>query len=360
MARAIDSASACAMPSIFRRRFRTVNSALHPPPSCGCLRGRLADTAALMDDLKRRLGEIPSIDKLLTADWAKALLRQNARAFVVAALRRACDSLRDDVRAGRFGSEAIDGAIQKRALTELSRSGELKPIEVVNATGVVLHTNLGRALLPDEAVEALVESRGQTRSRSSSISNRAAAGTATRWSKRICARSRAPRRRPSSTTTPPRCCWRSTRWQRAARWWSRAASSIEIGGSFRIPDVLAKSGATLREVGTTNRTHVADYLARRSDRDTAALLKVHTSNYRVRRLHGRGLARRAGRARPGARHPGDRRPRQRRARRSFVATACPRSPWSPSESRRGRRRHVQRRQAARRPASRHSRRSSAT
>ena len=130
---------------------------LSPWTSCGycCAHGRP----------QASLGEIPSIDKLLTADWAKALLRQNARAFVVAALRRACDSLRDDIRAGRFGSEAIDGAIQKRALTELSRSGELKPIEVVNATGVVLHTNLGRALLAERAVEAAIAERMRTPSR---------------------------------------------------------------------------------------------------------------------------------------------------------------------------------------------------
>jgi len=232
-----------------------------------------------MDDLKRRLGEIPSIDKLLAADWAKELLGQNARVFVVAALRRACESLRDDVRAGRFGSEAIDGAIQKRALTELARSGELRPIEVVNATGVVLHTNLGRAILPDEAIEALSKAAGRPVALEFDLESGGRGDRDELVEEDLCALTGAEAATVVNNNAAAVLLTLNTLAEGREVVVSRG-ELVEIGGSFRIPDVLAKSGATLREVGTTNRTHVADYVASIGP-STAALLKVHTSNYRV-------------------------------------------------------------------------------
>jgi L-seryl-tRNA(Ser) seleniumtransferase len=149
---------------------------------------------------------------------------------------------------------------------------------VINATGVVLHTNLGRALLAQSAIEAAA----------------AAAGTACTRVRRRTGAARRPRRARRGAP-------RRTHGAEAATVVNNNAAAvllalntladgrevvvsrgelIEIGGSFRIPEVMAKSGAILREIGTTNRTHSSDYREAIGPA-TAMLLKVHTSNYRI-------------------------------------------------------------------------------
>jgi L-seryl-tRNA(Ser) seleniumtransferase len=232
-----------------------------------------------MDESQRRLAEIPSIDKLLATGWAQSLLARNARAFVVAALRRACDALRDDIRAGRAGADPIDAAIERRVTAEVARADEKRPVEVVNATGVVLHTNLGRALLPDEAIEALSQVAGK----SAALEFDLATGGRGDRDDAVEEDLRALTGAEAATVVNNNAAAVLLALNTLAEGREVVVSRgelVEIGGSFRIPEVMAKSGAALREVGTTNRTHLADYVAAIGPR-TAALLKVHTSNYRV-------------------------------------------------------------------------------
>ena len=230
-------------------------------------------------DEKPTLAAIPSIDRLLATGWARTLLERHSRAFVVEAMRRACEELRGEIRAGRLGAGSIAAEIERRTKSEIARSERALPREVVNATGVVLHTNLGRALLPEEAVEALTR-----------IATRAAAlefdiDSGTRGDRDdaveddLIALTGAEAATVVNNNAAAVLLALNTLAEGREVVVSRG-ELIEIGGSFRIPEVMVKSGALLREVGTTNRTHAKDY-AEAIGSQTGALLKVHTSNYRV-------------------------------------------------------------------------------
>ena len=156
--------------------------------------------------------------------------------------------------------------------------GTLRP--VINATGVVIHTNLGRAPLADGRAGPRRRRRPRLRHARVRPVGRPARLARRARRARCSPRSPAPRRRSSSTTTPPRCCWR---WPALARGREVVISRgelVEIGGGFRVPDVMAQSGASLREVGTTNRTRLAD-LPPPSVPATALWLRVHPSNFRI-------------------------------------------------------------------------------
>ena len=232
------------------------------------------------------------------------------------------------------------------ARLDAAAEGTLRP--VVNATGVVIHTNLGRAPLAER--RAGPRRRRRPRLFDARVRPGRPAGAArARCTPSGCSpRSPAPRRRSSSTTTPPRCCWRWRRWPSGREVVVSRGELVEIGGGFRVPDVLAQSGASLREVGTTNRTRLADYHRRHRSghRAVAARAPARTS---------------ASRASPNAR----------RWRRWSPPRTPPASPWSRTSARamstprarlgadraglggrRRRRRLRQRRQAARRAAGR--------
>ncbi len=232
-----------------------------------------------MDDSQRRLAGIPSIDKLLATGWAQALLAENARSFVVAALRRACDGLREDIRSGGAVTGSLDAAVEQRVRMEVARSDEQRPIEVVNATGVVLHTNLGRALLPEEAVEALSRVAGGAAALEFDLYTGERGDRDDAVEEDLRALTGAEAATVVNNNAAAVLLALNTLAEGREVVVSRG-ELVEIGGSFRIPEVMAKSGAALREVGTTNRTHLADYAAAIGPR-TGALLKVHTSNYRV-------------------------------------------------------------------------------
>jgi L-seryl-tRNA(Ser) seleniumtransferase len=230
-------------------------------------------------DAKPQLAEIPSIDRLLATSWGRSLAERHARSFVVAALRRACDELRDEIRADRLGAASIEPEIERRTVEEIARRERAAPEEVVNATGVVLHTNLGRALLPEEAIESLVR---VARSPAAIEFDLASGGRGDRDST-VDDDLRALTGAEATTVVNNNAAAVLLALNTLAEGKEVVVSRgelIEIGGSFRIPEVLAKSGAKLREVGTTNRTHWKDY-AQAIGAETGALLKVHTSNYRV-------------------------------------------------------------------------------
>jgi L-seryl-tRNA(Ser) seleniumtransferase len=147
----------------------------------------------------------------------------------------------------------------------------------INATGVIVHTNLGRAPLPEAAIARAVEA-GRGYSNLEYDLEEGRAGRARITSRRSCRLIRARGRLVVNNTRRPDARSRSARGGRDVV--VSRGELIEIGDGFRIPDVLARSGARLVEVGTTNRTRAADYERAVTDA-TAAILRVHQSNFRL-------------------------------------------------------------------------------
>ena len=229
-----------------------------------------------MDTLLR---QIPKVDDLLRLPALKMLAAEVGTSAVTEAVRRTLDRLRADILVGTVtelpSTEALCAQIS--ASCRASRLPSLRG--VINATGIVLHTNLGRACLSDRALAAAREvSQGY-----STLEYDLTAGE----------------RGQRYAHVEPLLC-RLTGAEAAMVVNNNAAAVllilsaltaggevitsrgelVEIGGSFRMPDVMAACGAVLREVGATNRTHLRDYAAAINE-NTRALLRVHTSNYRI-------------------------------------------------------------------------------
>jgi L-seryl-tRNA(Ser) seleniumtransferase len=224
-----------------------------------------------MSDPRRGL---PSVNALLETAGVRSLLQHHPRRVVLDAVRTAVDAARNAGGAQRSEEEwieTISSAVRVGAQSSLRR--------VINATGVVLHTNLGRAPLPDAAIRAIQEvaegfsnleydvETGQRGSRYSHCVGllRQLTGAEDALVVNNCAAAMVLALNALA--------------QKKEVLVSRG-ELVEIGGSFRIPDIMARSGARLVEVGTTNRTHDDDY-RRAITPKTGAIVKVHRSNFTI-------------------------------------------------------------------------------
>ncbi|MBI4717808.1 MAG: L-seryl-tRNA(Sec) selenium transferase [Planctomycetes bacterium] len=230
-------------------------------------------------DVQRLLRALPSISALLEHQEVGRWLCGIPRAAVVSALQHTLDASRARILSGAQTQPVevdalLDGA--EARLLELSIPSLRR---VINATGIILHTGLGRAPLCDAAIEAIVEGAsgycnleyeletGGRGKRSTHVAGPVAALTG--------AESATVVNNNAAATLLLLNTFANGREVVVSR-----GQLIEIGGSYRLPDVMAASGAVLREVGTTNRTRVTDYERAVTER-TAMLLHVHTSNFRV-------------------------------------------------------------------------------
>ncbi len=250
-------------------------------------------------DLRRRL---PAVERLLQSARAAALLGRYRRDLVVGELRALLEELRHQPEAvatlaarpspaapggtpaAADGSDtaedtALDAGILERLEARLAGASLPRLRRVVNATGVVLHTNLGRALLAPEAVARVAEAaaypvtleydlvRGGRGERDGIVEADLVALTGAEAATVV-------------TNNAGAVLLALNALAEGREVVVSRGELIEIGGGFRIPEIMAKSGARLREVGTTNRTHLDDYRAAIGP-ETGLLLKVHTSNYRI-------------------------------------------------------------------------------
>jgi L-seryl-tRNA(Ser) seleniumtransferase len=224
--------------------------------------------------------KLPSVTLVLQAAPVAGLGDAYPHDRIVAAIRAELDELRQGLTAGQL----LDGrlspeSVAERAAARLRLDMRPKLRRVINATGIVLHTNLGRAPLAVAAVEAVAAAAagylnleldldtGKRSSRQDAIRE---------WVTKLTGAESATAVNNNAAATVivlrAVCAGKEVIVSRG--------QLIEIGGSFRIPEIMAVSGATLREIGTTNITRLADY-AKVIGPNTGALMQVHTSNYRV-------------------------------------------------------------------------------
>ena len=223
-----------------------------------------------MSDPRRGL---PSVDALLAETDIAALTTRHPRTLVVRAVREA-------LRAGRAdgGAPPAEGwaAAVTRHLASLA-SPSLVP--VINATGVVLHTNLGRALLAPRAVAAMTAVAQSYASVEYDL-GRGARGSRHAICRDLLVELTGAEDALVVNNAAAALLLALSALARDGEAIVSRGELVEIGGAFRVPDIMARSGATLVEVGTTNRTHLDDYVKAITPR-TRALLKVHRSNFRV-------------------------------------------------------------------------------
>jgi L-seryl-tRNA(Ser) seleniumtransferase len=219
----------------------------------------------------QRTGALPAVGTLINEEPYAALAVKFGRERVVAAIR-------DQVEAERTGERAADADRVGRVEERLQLAAAPKLVRVINATGVILHTNLGRAPLSRAAVDALATaahySNLELDLESGKRGERAhlLAGLMNTLFQAESAHVVNNNAAAILLALTALCKGREVIVSRG--------QLVEIGGSFRMPDVMRLSGARMVEVGTTNRTRVADYEHAIGER-TAAILRVHTSNYRV-------------------------------------------------------------------------------
>ena len=230
-----------------------------------------------MDDVNTRMRRLPAVSQLLEHGRVSTLLETQPRGMIVAALRVALDAARREVLDG--ADTPSQDALFDRAEEELARKAKPGMRRVVNLTGIVLHTGLGRAVLPQVAIDALVaEASGYCLLAVDDDTN--ARGRRERFSEEIlCEVTGAEAATIVNNNAAAVLLTLNTVAEGREVLVSRG-QLVEIGGSFRMPDVMDRAGCRMVEVGCTNRTHLRDY-ANAITEDTAAIIRVHPSNYRI-------------------------------------------------------------------------------
>ncbi|MEE8169812.1 MAG: L-seryl-tRNA(Sec) selenium transferase, partial [Phycisphaerae bacterium] len=228
---------------------------------------------------KNALADIPSMTALLDAAARDARCADHPRALVTDALRSSINELRERLRADPSGNGATTvAAMLDDAVRRLERHDRLRLDRVINATGIVLHTGLGRAPLGRTVVDAIAKAAGYCNLEFDL--ERGTRGRRTAHVEDLLCRLTGAQAALVVNNNAAALLLTLTALATEREVVISRGQLIEIGGSFRLPDVMACSGCVMREVGTTNKTRIGDYERVISER-TALLLRVHPSNYRI-------------------------------------------------------------------------------
>lgn len=231
-----------------------------------------------MNEKQKLLSQLPSVDEILKSTQGMGWLNIYPRRFVLQAVREAIDLRRKKILEG-LAADISDEVMLADIENSINRLSSYSLIPLINATGVVIHTNLGRSVLSERALENI-------RRVSESYSNLEYDIDEGKRGKRYVHVKRILREVTgaedallvNNNAAAVLLCLNTLAAGREVI--VSRGELVEIGGSFRIPDVMKAGGAILREVGTTNKTHLSDY-KQAINENTALILKVHKSNYRV-------------------------------------------------------------------------------
>ena len=224
------------------------------------------------------LRSLPAVDALLSDADGQVLCAQYGRAATLEALRATLQQTRSAIHNGAATAPSR-AALLERAAAELAQRFRPGLRRVINASGVILHTNLGRAPLAAAAVQAMAEVGAHYNTLEYDLERGARGGRLKHCEAALCALTGAEAALVVNNNAAALVLLLVTLAQGREVIISRG-QLIEIGGGFRVPEVMSSAGARLVEVGTTNRTRLADY-ERAIGPDTALLLRAHASNFRM-------------------------------------------------------------------------------
>ena len=226
------------------------------------------------------LSRLPAVDRLLADATISSLIDTHGRALVTALVRDTLAQARASVRAGEPVPDHATLLTKLGAGVAARTQPKLRA--VFNLTGTVLHTNLGRATLPEEAVEALITAARSPCALEYDLDTGGRGDRDDIVNELLCELTGAEAATVVNNNAAAVFLLLNTLAQKKRVIVSRG-ELVEIGGAFRVPDIMQRAGAKLVEVGTTNRTHLKDFAAavEEAPARTAMLMKIHTSNYAI-------------------------------------------------------------------------------
>ena len=234
----------------------------------------------MMEDRRELLRKIPKIDEVLQDERLFFFTESTPRAVIVDSVREVIDELRKDILEGRRSQVGTKETLMTEIVARITGKKKKSLRRVINATGVVLHTNLGRANLSDKACESIMDvarnytnleydvKRGSRGSRHDHVEKILTMITGAEAAMVV-----------NNNAAATMLCLSALAKDKEVI--VSRGELVEIGGSFRVPEIMEQSGARLMDVGTTNKTKPSDYLNAYHEGETGALMKVHTSNYRI-------------------------------------------------------------------------------
>jgi L-seryl-tRNA(Ser) seleniumtransferase len=225
------------------------------------------------------LRSIPSVSRVLEHDEVRAWMDALPRVIVVNAVQSTLQALRDEVRAGNHAVEPDLESVIARVEEAIIERSQPSLRRVINATGIILHTGLGRAPLADAALDAIADGSSGYCNLELDLATGDRGHRADHVARELIELTGSEAATVVNNNAAATLLILKTLAAGREVLVSRG-ELIEIGGSYRLPDIMTASGAVLREVGTTNRTRLSDYEAAVNER-TAMILRVHPSNYRV-------------------------------------------------------------------------------
>ena len=226
------------------------------------------------------LRSIPKVDDLLNDPALSQICGESSHFVVTDSIRKVLNELREGILSDEISRVWNDEEILERIKSDIKKASLRNLRKVINGTGIILHTNLGRAKLGQKAIEAVVEAAGNYSTLEYDVESGSRGSRYDHVNELIEKLTGAESCLVVNNNAAAVLLILSTMTKGKEVVISRG-ELVEIGGSFRVPDIMEQSGSVLVEVGTTNKTHISDYERAIRPEITGALLKVHTSNFRI-------------------------------------------------------------------------------